>query len=125
MAMSQFVRLGPLSAIPSGEGRTFEVGPVKVAVFHARGGRVFATQAQCPHRQGPLADGLLGGTTLVCPLHEWTFDLVSGMALQGSCGIRVYPIGVGPDGTLVIEIEEDGGQPPWRVTDYEKQSASD
>jgi len=123
--MSKHVRLGPLSAIPHGEGRTFDVGPTKVAVFHARDGHVFATQAQCPHRGGPLADGLLGGTTLVCPLHEWTFDLVSGMALQGGCGIRVYPIRVDAGGTLVLEMEEDGGPPPWRVTDYEKQVASD
>jgi len=119
-AMTQRVRLGALSGIPKGEGRTFEVGPLKVAIFHGRDGRVFATQAECPHRGGPLADGLLGGTTLVCPLHEWTFDLASGMALQGSCGIRIYPIRADAEGTLVLEMEEDGAQPPWRVTNYEK-----
>jgi nitrite reductase (NADH) small subunit len=114
------VRVGPLSAIPKGEGRTFDVGVAKLAVFHGRDGRVFATQAECPHRKGPLADGLLGGSTLVCPLHEWSFDLLSGMALQGECGIRVYPIHTDSDGSLLVELEEDGGPPPWRVTDYEK-----
>ncbi|HXX66130.1 MAG TPA: Rieske (2Fe-2S) protein [Polyangiaceae bacterium] len=118
--MSKRVRLAPLSEIPQGEGRTFWIASVEIAVFHGRDGRVFATQAQCPHRRGPLADGLLGGTTLICPLHEWTFDLTSGMALQGGCGIRVYPAAVDGAGDIVLEMEDDGGPPPWRVSDYEK-----
>jgi nitrite reductase (NADH) small subunit len=90
--MTERHKLGALSQIPKGEGRNFEVGAQRFAVFHARDGRVFATQASCPHRQGPLADGLLGGTTLVCPLHEWQFDLETGKALVGECGIRVYTV---------------------------------
>jgi nitrite reductase (NADH) small subunit len=118
--MTKRVELGPASAVPLGEGRGYEVHGVRLAIFRSRDGRVFATQGDCPHRGGPLADGLVGGTTLVCPLHEWSFDLLSGMPLTGSCGIRVYPIAQRPDGTLVLEIEEDGTQPPWRVTDYTK-----
>jgi nitrite reductase [NAD(P)H] small subunit len=118
--MVKHVRLGSISEIPKGEGRTFEIGDLRIAVFHSREGRVFATQANCPHRGGPLADGLLGGTTLICPLHEWSFDLLSGMVLNGTCGIRVYPVSQSPDGTLAIDTEEDGGPPPWRTTDYSK-----
>jgi nitrite reductase (NADH) small subunit len=121
--MSRHVRIGELSAIPPGEGRTYEIGGVKLAVFHGRDGRLFATQAECPHRGGPLADGLLGATTLVCPLHEWTFDLQSGMALQGECGIRTYPCRV-EDGTVVVDVGEDGAPPPFRVTDYGKFNAT-
>jgi nitrite reductase (NADH) small subunit len=119
--MSKHVLLGPASEIPPGEGRTFRVSGTGIAVFRTREGRVFATQSECPHRGGPLSDGLVGGTTLICPLHEWSFDLLSGMALTGSCGIRVYPIVQGPDGVLVLEIEEDGSPPPYRHTDYSKQ----
>ncbi len=72
------VLLGTVEQIPTGEGRTFRVGDVEIAVFHTAEGDVYATQALCPHRQGPLADGLLGGTTLMCPLHDRTFDLKSG-----------------------------------------------
>jgi nitrite reductase (NADH) small subunit len=116
--MTKHVRLGFVSEIPKGEGRTFVVGDARIAVFHGREGRLYATQADCPHRGGPLADGLLGGTTLVCPLHEWTFDLLSGMALNGSCGIRVYPVKQEPDGAVVVDMGDDGAPPPWRVTDY-------
>jgi nitrite reductase (NADH) small subunit len=118
--MSKHLTIGVIDDVPPGEGRTFHAGGVRLAVFHGRDGRVFATQADCPHRGGPLADGLIGGTTLVCPLHEWSFDLLSGMALTGTCGIRTYPVMQRADGTLVVEIEEDGGPPPWRVTDYSK-----
>jgi nitrite reductase (NADH) small subunit len=116
--MIKHIQLGSISEIPKGEGRTFNVGDLRFAVFHSRDGRVFATQAECPHRGGPLADGLVGGTTLVCPLHDWSFDLLSGMALNGSCGLRMYPVTRAADGSLTIELEEDGGPPAWRVTDY-------
>jgi nitrite reductase (NADH) small subunit len=118
--MVKHVVLGPASDVPQGEGRTFQIGSLRVAVFASREGRVFATQAECPHRKGPLADGLVGGTTLVCPLHEWSFDLTSGMALNGACGIQTYPVRVDPSGSLVIDLEEDGAAPPWRVSDYVK-----
>jgi nitrite reductase (NADH) small subunit len=118
--MVRRIELGPLDAIPKGEGRTYRVGMLRIAIFHARDGRVFATQADCPHRGGPLADGLLGGTRLICPLHEWAFDLVSGMALNGDCGIRTYPVTSAPDGTLILHVEEDGTPPAWRTTDYSK-----
>jgi nitrite reductase (NADH) small subunit len=116
--MTRHVRLGSIADVPPGEGRTFQVGGVRVAVFHGRNGRIFATQAECPHRRGPLADGLLGDCTLICPLHDWTFDLLSGMALNGACGIVLYPIQRHPDGTLFLDVEEDGTPPPWRKTDY-------
>jgi nitrite reductase (NADH) small subunit len=118
--MSKHVLLGRVADIPHGEGRTYLVHAVRIAVFRTRDGRVFATQGECPHRGGPLADGLVGGTTLVCPLHEWSFDLLSGMSITGSCGIRVYPIEQHPDGTLVLEMEDDGAPPPFRHTDYAK-----
>jgi nitrite reductase (NADH) small subunit len=118
--MVKHVHLGSISSIPKGEGRTFRIGEARIAVFHGRDGRIFATQADCPHRGGPLADGLVGGTTLICPLHEWSFDLLSGMTLNGTCGIRTYPITQKPDGTLLLDIEEDGTQPAWRITDYAK-----
>ena len=62
------VLLGPLTQIPPGEGRVFSVGGEDVAVFNTRTGGIYATQAECPHRQAPLADGLIGGTTSDVPV---------------------------------------------------------
>jgi nitrite reductase (NADH) small subunit len=87
-------KLGPVSNIPPGEGRVYSVNGEKIAVFHTRSGAVYAVQAECPHRGGPLADGLVGGTTLICPLHAWKFDLTTGHALFGDCGVKTFPVHV-------------------------------
>src|SRR3954469_23316608 len=99
------VTLGPITAIPEGEGRSYQVGPEQIAVFRARDGGVFATQAECPHRRGPLADGLLGGGTLICPLHSLKFDLKTGKALNGDCSLQTYPLEVSAAGHLLVELE--------------------
>jgi nitrite reductase (NADH) small subunit len=59
-------KLGSVDNIPPGEGRVFAVEDEKIAVFRTRGGEIFAVQAECPHRGGPLADRLLGSSTLIC-----------------------------------------------------------
>jgi nitrite reductase (NADH) small subunit len=98
------VTLGQVEEIPEGEGRMFEIGKKRLAVFHTRQGKVFATQADCPHRGGPLADGLVGGRTLICPLHSLKFDLDTGRALDGSCALAVYPARLGPHGQVLVEL---------------------
>jgi len=103
--MTRLHTLGPVSAIPEGEGRTYDLGDRRVAVFRTRQGALFATQAECPHRKGPLADGLVGHDAVVCPLHDWTFDLHSGAPRQGECGVTVYPVRLASDGTLVLTVE--------------------
>jgi nitrite reductase (NADH) small subunit len=86
------VKIGHVNEIPSGEGRNFRQGTLEVAVFRCQSGELFATQPKCPHAGGPLADGLLGGETLICPLHERCFDLRSGKHLIGDCAdSRVFP----------------------------------
>ena len=96
--------LGPLAAIPPGEGRQFQIAGHDIAVFHARNGNVYATQAFCPHQAGPLADGLLGGSIIVCPFHAWKFDLTTGQPLLGTCGVQTYPARVGEDGMIVLSL---------------------
>lgn len=98
------VELGPVSAIPPGEGRNVEAFGQRIAVFRTRTGELFAVQAECPHRGGPLADGLVGGTTLICPLHSWKFDLSTGQALSGECGIRTFPVRVDDAGQIRLTI---------------------
>lgn len=97
-------RLGPVDQIPVGEGRNFSVAAQRVAVFRTRRGDLFATQADCPHRGGPLADGLVGERTVICPLHDWNFDLATGETKNGACGLAVYPVRA-VDGEIVLTVE--------------------
>jgi nitrite reductase (NADH) small subunit len=94
----------PLDAIPMGEGRTFVLGGVRIAIFHTRDGSVFATQADCPHKNGPLADGLTGNGVVVCPLHSWKFDLKTGTALFGDCGIKTYPARIDNNHRVLVRL---------------------
>jgi nitrite reductase (NADH) small subunit len=100
-------KLCTLEAIPPGEGRNFEIDGERIAVFRARSGAIFAVQAACPHRGGPLADGLLGGSTLICPLHAWKFDLSTGTALFGDCGLKTYPVRVDDAGQILLNLEKE------------------
>jgi nitrite reductase (NADH) small subunit len=63
--------------LPLREGRVVVLGDREIAVFNL-GERVLAVANHCPHKNGPLADGILSGATIVCPLHAWKFDLESG-----------------------------------------------
>src|SRR5688572_8572051 len=87
------VSLGPAERVPLGEGRRFVVGGHEVAVFRGRDGVLYATQDRCPHREGPLSDGLCGGGQVICPYHSYRFDLATGACLNdASCRIRTYPV---------------------------------
>ncbi len=94
--------LGRISQIPPGEGRNFEVDGLRVAVFHTRAGAVHATQAACPHRGGPLADGLTDETTVVCPLHDRIYDFRTGAGLGNDCAIATYQVRLGQDGVILL-----------------------
>jgi nitrite reductase (NADH) small subunit len=96
--------LGPLHLIPLGEARNFEVAGERIAVFHTRTGAVFVTQANCPHKNGPLADGLVGGRSVICPLHAWQFDLSTGEPLLGSCPLKTYTVRVTDTGEIVVAV---------------------
>ena len=97
--------LGSVDSIPLGQGRLFQALGLSIAVFRNRDGSVFATQAECPHRGGPLADGILGQRTLVCPLHACGFDVCSGRPVGHTYGgLKVYPISLNSKEQLIITL---------------------
>lgn len=93
-----------LDEIPVGEGRALAVGDEQVAVFRLRDGTLRALGAACPHRGGPLADGLLDDCVVVCPLHGFTYDLSTGTEI-GNDGTPVcaYAASVDADQDIVVE----------------------
>jgi nitrite reductase (NADH) small subunit len=71
------IRVCGVEDVPMGEGRAVLVAGRRLAVFRAEDGW-FALDAACPHRGGPLADGIVASRTVICPLHERRFDLATG-----------------------------------------------
>lgn len=97
------VDLGAVDFIPLGEGRAYTVAGHTIAVFRQRDGRLFATHNHCPHRSGPLADGIVGAGTVICPLHAWKFDLATGRCLGEEVTLQTYPVRA-VNGRIVVDI---------------------
>ena len=95
--------LGSLSRIPMGEGRNFQIENTIVVVFRARSGNVFATQATCPHKKGPLADGIIGVDSVICPLHAYKFSLDTGEPIGNTCeALKTYPVSISDTGDILL-----------------------
>ncbi|GAA4932512.1 nitrite reductase (NADH) small subunit [Actinomycetospora succinea] len=101
--MSVEAKLGPVGQIPLGEGRAFLVGDEPVAVFRPRSGGLYALRAICPHRGGPLADGLTDGEVVMCPLHHHQFALADGTCRTGADDVAAYRA-TEEDGELVVRL---------------------
>lgn len=90
--------------IPLKEGRRVSFGDVDVALFHL-GDKFHAIDNACPHKQGPLADGIVAGESVFCPLHGWKIDLKNGCALSGGEGqVKTYPVKV-EDGNVYVAFK--------------------
>ncbi len=64
--MASFIKVAKVADVPEGSGKLVEAGGKQIALFNA-GGKFFAIDNACKHRGGPLAEGDLDGTTVVCP----------------------------------------------------------
>jgi nitrite reductase (NADH) small subunit len=86
------IRLCATEEVPLGEGRTVRVDGSSLALFRLESGW-FAVQGTCPHRGGPIADGIAAERSVICPLHERRFDLDTGEALGHQCdSLRTYTV---------------------------------
>jgi nitrite reductase (NADH) small subunit len=98
----------PVDSIPPREGRAVTVAGRDIAIFNL-GERFLATAGRCPHRGGPLADGIVAGDAVVCPLHGWKINLASG-AVERPGGIEqcveTYPTRV-DNGIVVVGLPAD------------------
>ena len=74
---SRWIRVTQCENIPLREGRAVIVEGKELAVFNL-GDRFLAVENRCPHRGGPLSDGIVSGSQVVCPLHAWRVCLEDG-----------------------------------------------
>jgi nitrite reductase (NADH) small subunit len=97
------LRVAAVGEIPDGEGRVVEVGRHTVALFNVQG-RFFAIDNHCVHRGGPLGEGLLDGTAVMCPWHGWRFDVTSGANVNNpAVKVACFPVTV-EDGAIYVDL---------------------
>lgn len=87
MPVGKWLDIGPVDQIEPGTARTLPVeGGEEIAVFRTMRGEIFAVVNKCPHKQGPLSQGIVHGNFVACPLHNWNISLETGHALGGDEG---------------------------------------
>ncbi|WP_019928506.1 Rieske (2Fe-2S) protein [Nocardia sp. BMG111209] len=96
--------IGVLADIPIGEGRAFVVDGRQIAVYRMRDNSLRALDAACPHRGGPLADGLLDAGIVVCPLHGRGYDLGTGAESDGGPPACPHTATADADGTVRVVL---------------------
>lgn len=107
--MSNWIEIAALADIPRLGSRVVKTDTVEIAVFRTAGDEVFALKDECPHRKGPLSQGIVHDTTVTCPLHNWKIDLASGEAKAPDEGCtRSYPVKV-ENGQVFLGLTEQEG----------------
>ena len=100
-----WVDIGDISDIPLRGARCVKTPGGKIAVFRTADNDVYAIEDHCPHKGGPLSQGIVHGASVTCPLHNWVISLETGRAQGADEGaVRTIPVR-NVDGKLSIPIE--------------------
>lgn len=112
-------------AIPLRGARVLRLGAIDVAVFRTGEGRIYALRDRCPHRGGPLSQGLVHGDRVTCPLHDWVIDLRSGAAAAPDEGCtETYAVRV-DGGRVQIRVPEPGTETEGERSSERECAAAD
>src|SRR5690242_12684748 len=104
--MTAWFQVGPLDDIPPLGSRVVRTPRGNIAVFRTDGDEVFALDDRCPHKQGPLSQGIVHNRRVTCPLHNFVIELATGQAVapdQGctqSCPAKVE------DGVVWLSLQQ-------------------
>jgi len=107
MVIAEWLDVGPVDQLPVMGARTLPVqGGEEIAIFHTANGDVYALVNQCPHKQGPLSQGIVHDTSVTCPLHNWRISLITGKALGEDEGcVPVIPVKIEAGRILIARRE--------------------
>ncbi len=107
----RWTRIALRDDIPLREGRAVKVGNREIAIFNL-GDRFLAVDNRCPHKGGPLADGIVSGASVVCPLHAWKMSLETGEGLNSaslsSC-VETFRTRA-EHGVIFLELDDNPGR---------------
>ena len=102
--MNDWVEIGRVESIPRRGARCVNTPAGRIAVFRTAEDQVFAIEDQCPHKGGPLSQGIVHGAQVTCPLHNWVFSLETGEAQGADKGsVRTIPLNV-VDGRILMAV---------------------
>ena len=98
-----WIDIGPLDAIPVRGARIVKTPVGCIAVFRTAENEAYAIEDSCPHKQGPLSQGIVHDRSVTCPLHNWVISLPTGKALGADTGqVRTFGLKI-EDGRLKLD----------------------
>lgn len=101
---NQWIEIGRIEDIPRQGSRVVKTPIEDVAVFRTADDAIYAIRNRCPHKGGPLSEGIVFGATVACPLHNWCLDLKSGQAVAPDEGtVPTYPVRV-ENGLVYLDL---------------------
>lgn len=99
-----WIEIGAIADIPHRGARIVTTPEGEIAVFRTMDDKLFAVDNACPHRKGPLAQGIVMGDAVTCPLHNWVIDLATGEAQGADHGcVKTYAVRLA-DGRIYLEL---------------------
>jgi nitrite reductase (NADH) small subunit len=107
--MSDWIEIGKLSDIPQLGARVVTSDNGNIAVFRTAQDKIFAIKDECPHKQGPLSQGIVHGDRVACPLHDWKIQLDTGIAVAPDEGCAAtFPVKMEGDRILLSITPNEG-----------------
>ncbi len=104
--MKEFVKVAELKDIPERKGMQIAIDNLDLAIYKIDG-ELFVLNNLCPHQHAPvLAEGILEGYNLTCPIHGWIFNLKTCQSANGQSKLRKFKHKI-EGGDILIEINRD------------------
>ena len=101
--------IGTIDDIPRRGARCVKHGEMTIAIFRTADDQIFALEDKCPHKNGPLSQGIVHDGCVTCPLHNWVISLESGQAQGADEGETLaFPIKL-DDQTILIDLSKSNG----------------
>ncbi len=111
--MTEWIEIGRLEDIPRRGARVLKTEVCDIAVFRSADDRIFAIEDKCPHRGGPLSQGIVHGWKVTCPLHNWAIELANGTAVAPDKGCATkYPARI-KDGVISLQLDQSHYATPF------------
>ena len=102
--MSNWITVGRIDDIPPLGARVVRTPGTDIAVIRGSDDRIYAIEDRCPHKGGPLSQGIVHGGHVTCPLHDWTIELAAGEAVAPDQGcVTTYAVRIA-GGEIEIDL---------------------
>ncbi|MCM3670754.1 nitrite reductase small subunit NirD [Mesobacillus maritimus] len=97
------VLIGKIDEWPEKLGKTVNIGKIQLAVFKLESGEIRAIENRCPHKGGVLAEGIVTGEYVFCPMHDWKINVLDGKVQEPDIGcVKTFPVEVKENQVYVL-----------------------